>query len=69
MNREVRVRFCEILGVRLPGATHSYGFRPGPGQHDALDALYVEMARKKVNWVPDLDVRSFLERHTDPKFM
>jgi RNA-directed DNA polymerase len=40
----------------------SYGFRPGRGQHDALDALYVGITRKKVNWVLDLDVRSFFDK-------
>lgn len=29
----------------------SYGFRPGRGQHDALDALSVGLNRRKVNWV------------------
>ena len=28
----------------------SYGFRPGRSQHQALDALYVAITRKKVNW-------------------
>jgi group II intron reverse transcriptase/maturase len=37
------------------------GFRPGRSQHDALDALYVGIVRKKVNWVLDLDVRSFFD--------
>jgi RNA-directed DNA polymerase len=40
----------------------SYGFRPGRSQHDALDALYVGITRKKVNWVIDLDVRSFFDK-------
>ena len=39
----------------------SYGFRPGRKQHDALDALTVGIERKKVNWVLDLDVKSFLD--------
>src|SRR3984885_8933999 len=39
----------------------SYGFRPGRGQHDALDALTVGLRRKKVNWVLDLDVRGFFD--------
>ena len=39
----------------------SYGFRPGRSQHDALDALYVGITRKKVDWVLDLDVRSFFD--------
>jgi retron-type reverse transcriptase len=33
----------------------SYGFRPGRSQHDVLDALNVGIARKKVDWVLDLD--------------
>jgi RNA-directed DNA polymerase len=40
----------------------SYGFREGRSQHDALDALYVGITRKKVNWVLDLDVRSFFDK-------
>ena len=30
----------------------SYGFRPGRGAHDALDALAVGIKRRKINWVP-----------------
>jgi RNA-directed DNA polymerase len=40
----------------------SYGFRPGRSQHDALDALYVGILRKKVNWILDLDIRSFFDK-------
>jgi len=32
----------------------SYGFRPGRQPHQALDALYVGLKRKKVNWVLDI---------------
>ena len=39
----------------------SYGFRPGRGQHDALDALWVGIVRKKVNWVLDADIRGFFD--------
>ena len=39
----------------------SYGFRPGRSQHMALDALYVAIKRKKVDWILDLDVRSFFD--------
>jgi len=39
----------------------SYGFRPGRGQHDALDALYVGQWTKKVNWVLDADIRGFFD--------
>jgi group II intron reverse transcriptase/maturase len=37
----------------------SYGFRPGRGPHDALDALAAGIQRKKVNWVLDADIRDF----------
>jgi RNA-directed DNA polymerase len=37
----------------------SYGFRPGRSQHQALDALWVGLIRKKVNWVLDADIRDF----------
>jgi RNA-directed DNA polymerase len=40
----------------------SYGFRPGRSQQDALDALWVGIVRKKVNWVVDLDIRSFFDK-------
>src|SRR5450759_1565244 len=40
----------------------SYGFRPGRSQHDALDALYVGITSKKVNYVVDLDIRSFFDK-------
>jgi RNA-directed DNA polymerase len=39
----------------------SYGFRPGRSQHNALDALYVGILTKKVNWVLDLDIRGFFD--------
>ena len=39
----------------------SYGFRPGRGQHDALDALAAGIARKRINWVLDADIRSFFD--------
>lgn len=39
----------------------SYGFRPGRGCHNALDALYVGINRRKVNWVLDADIRGFFD--------
>ena len=39
----------------------SYGFRPGRGGHDALDALCVGIQRRKVNWVLDADIRGFFD--------
>jgi group II intron reverse transcriptase/maturase len=40
----------------------SYGFRPGRGQHDALDALAVAIDRRRVNWILDADIRDFFTR-------
>lgn len=37
----------------------SYGFRPGRGAHDALDALVVGIGSRKVNWIVDADIRDF----------
>jgi len=39
----------------------SYGFRPGRGTHDALDALIVGISSTKVNWIFDADIRSFFD--------
>src|SRR5205807_8722596 len=44
----------EFLGL-------SYGFRPGRGPHDALDALVVGITSRKVNWILDADIRDFLD--------
>jgi group II intron reverse transcriptase/maturase len=40
----------------------SYGFRRKRNQHNALDALHVGLDTKKVNWVLDLDTKSFFDR-------
>src|SRR5712672_2372006 len=39
----------------------SYGFRPGRGTHDALDALCVGIHSKKVSYILDADIRSFFD--------
>ena len=39
----------------------SYGFRPGRSPHRALDAVWVGILRRKVNWVLDVDIRSFFD--------
>jgi group II intron reverse transcriptase/maturase len=39
----------------------SYGFRPGRGQHDALDALWVGLMHRRVSWVLDADIRGFFD--------
>src|SRR5215475_4016259 len=36
----------------------SYGFRPGRGPHDALDALCVGIESRKVNWIVDADLQN-----------
>src|SRR5574340_704737 len=39
----------------------SYGFRPERSQHQALDALYVGITKRKVNWIIDADIRGFFD--------
>jgi RNA-directed DNA polymerase len=39
----------------------SYGFRPGRGAHDAMDALCVGIGRQKVSYILDADIRSFFD--------
>lgn len=39
----------------------SYGFRPGRGAHDALDALSAGILTKKVNWILDADIKGFFD--------
>jgi len=41
----------EFLGL-------SYGFRPGRGPHDALDALNVGITSRKVGWIVDADIQN-----------
>jgi len=36
----------------------SYGFRPGRGPHDALDALCVGIDSRKVSWIVDADIQN-----------
>ncbi len=39
----------------------SYGFRPGRGCHQALDALSVALTSKRVSWVLDADIEGFFD--------
>ena len=39
----------------------SYGFRPGRGAHDALDALAYGIEKRKVSWIVDADVRAYFD--------
>src|SRR5499427_4838885 len=47
----------------------SYGFRPGRGAHDALDALVVGIESKQVNWILDADIRSFFDEISREKLV
>jgi len=39
----------------------SYGFRPRRSPHQALDALFVGITKRKVNWIIDADIRGFFD--------
>jgi RNA-directed DNA polymerase len=39
----------------------SYGYGPGRSSHQALDALFVGISRRKVNWIIDADIRGFFD--------
>jgi RNA-directed DNA polymerase len=39
----------------------SYGFRPGRGAHQALDALWKELMGIGGGWIIDLDIQSFFD--------
>jgi len=39
----------------------SYGFRPGRGQHDALDALAFGIKGRYIWWILDADIRRFFD--------
>ncbi len=39
----------------------SFGFRPGRGQHQALDAVAVGICHKEVHWILDADLRKFFD--------
>src|SRR5215831_9917995 len=59
VQRAVAVVLNAIYEVDFLG--FSYGFRPGRGAHDALDALAVGINRTNVNWILDADIRSFFD--------
>lgn len=39
----------------------SYGFRPERSAHNALDAIWVGITQRKVNWVLEADIKSFYD--------
>ena len=54
-------RECSIRLLRGRFASIPYGFRPMRSQHDALDALVVGITSTKVNWILEVDIRSFFD--------
>jgi group II intron reverse transcriptase/maturase len=42
-------------------ANFSYGFRPGRSPHKALDALYMGIISRKINWVLDADLSGYFD--------
>jgi retron-type reverse transcriptase len=59
----VRSVLEEIFEVEFLG--FSYGFRPGRSAHDALDALWMGLMERRINWVLDCDIRGFFDAMTD----
>jgi RNA-directed DNA polymerase len=47
----------------------SYGFRPGRSQHDALDAVYMAITKRKVSWVLDADIEACFDRIQHDKLL
>src|SRR5260370_352595 len=65
----VEEKILEGAGVEVVNAVYeedfrgfSYGFRPGRGPHDAMDALAVGITERKVNWILDADVSDFFSK-------
>ena len=39
----------------------SYGFRPGRGQHDALDAVWMGISTRHIGWIVDADISAYFD--------
>ena len=59
VQQAVRRVLEEIFEAEFVGL--SYGFRPGRSAHDALDALWVGVMGRRINWVLDCDIRGFFD--------
>ncbi len=59
----VQAAVAAVLGTiyEVDFLEFSYGFRPGRGQHDALDALSVALQTTKVNYILDADIRGYFD--------
>jgi hypothetical protein len=42
----------------------SYGFRPGRGQHQALDEVGRVICTRPMGWVLEIDIRSYLDSYS-----
>ncbi len=62
-DKVVQRAFTQVVGAVYEAdfLGFSYGCRPGRSQHNALDALSVALASRKVNWVLDADIRGFFD--------
>jgi RNA-directed DNA polymerase len=59
VERVVAQIFSEIWEEEFLG--FSYGFRPGRGPQNALDALTVGIERRRVRWVLEVDIRAYFD--------
>lgn len=55
VQQAVRIVLNQIYEVDF--LNFSYGFREGRSQHNALDALYVGITQRKINWILDADIQ------------
>lgn len=59
VQRAVTLVLNEVYEETFTG--FSYGFRPKHQPHDALDALWVGLDRRKINWVYDADIQGYFD--------
>jgi len=59
----VQQAICTVLNqiYETDFVDFSYGFREKRSQHDALDALYVGITSRKINWILDADIKGFFD--------
>jgi len=63
--KRIRKAIVRDRSIQLTGLWHHVydpgRFRPGRSEHRALDALYMGLMRKRVNWIVDADIRGFFD--------
>ncbi len=59
----VQQAICTVLNqiYETDFVDFSYGFRENRNQHKALDALYVGITSRKINWILDADIKGFFD--------